>query len=242
MTYLPEEIFSIVKEFAGIYNLSTPISKLDNDAIDNAYHTIIMWRSNGKMLGGGIADKRKQNIKKHKLIYIYQKRWDYEIAKKMEELCIPTIPDEFEVNDEIVYSTQKEYWCGIITKVNKYSVSIKPYKLKNDIHYYPISDNEYKINKKTAKDITTMRWRVKYYDKNDFGRTRTINPLECVNGGHSIYKNHLRNADNKIKPLWNSGDFAEFVCVKELVCGKNDNILPQALLTIRGGEWVGLTK
>ena len=235
MTYLPEEIFSIVKEFAGIYNLSTPISKLDNDAIDNAYHTIIMWRSNGKMLGGGIADKRKQNIKKHKLIYIYQKRWDYEIAKKMEELCIPTIPDEFEVNDEIVYSTQKEYWCGIITKVNKYSVSIKPYKLKNDIHYYPISDNECK----TTTNITNMKWRVKYYDKNDFGRTRTINPRECVNGGYCIYYNHLRNADNKIKPLWNSGDFAEFVCVKDLV-GFGDAIMCAFGLSIGEGDWVGL--
>ena len=34
--YLPDELFSIVKQFAGIYNMRTTISKMDKDYVEKA--------------------------------------------------------------------------------------------------------------------------------------------------------------------------------------------------------------
>ena len=93
--YLPDELFSIVKQFAGIYNMKTTISKMDKDYVEKARYYLMANHyhrfNDGVRLVDGVKLVFFDKKKKHMLRYIYCRKWTYEIAKEMEKLCLPNV-------------------------------------------------------------------------------------------------------------------------------------------------------
>ena len=232
--YLPDELFSIVKEFAGIYDMKTTISKMDIDIVKEARSYLIKnqhGRNDFRKIDGKyyvLFDKKKKDI----LRYIYSNKWTFEIAKEIEKLCLPNVPKKYSVGDEITYRTPANNtapidtdFCGIITKINDYSISVKPYQVLPQIHSYNVKQNQipsslndrYRRSSTCPPKYTTENtfWKVQFYDKSSFKRTKTITTKQSY-----MIKNLLKK-ENQFEPLWNSDThLSEFICNKYIDWGQ----------------------
>ena len=230
--YLPEELFSIVKEFAGIYNMKTTLSKIHEDNIMKAFEKISYWRhlkwEAKKFMPPQQNRMSAKAIKKYQLNYIYERKWTYDIAKHMEKLCLPSVDKKYQVGDEISYSVvivngraMAEEECGVITKINDYSIQFKPYQLETKTHYLPLekqvidefNNNPYNAyyesqNNSPPRTNDNTTYQVNYYDKSKFKRAKTIKDFSFL---------RLMKKQNHFTPLWNSeNDLSKFVCVKSI--------------------------
>ena len=235
--YLPEEVFSIVKQFAGIYNMKTCISKMDKDIVTEAQHYLAIQNFLGKTktkenttlpyIAGG---SNPSNTKKSMIRYIYSKIWTYEIAKEIEKLCLPNVDKKYSVGDEITIRDMIGYddTCGIITKINDYSISVKPYQLLPQIHSYNVKQHEisssrndrFRRSSTCPPKYTTENtfWKVQYYDKSSFKRAKTITTKQS-----SYMIKNLLKKQNQFEPLWNSDThLSEFICNKYIDWGQED--------------------
>ena len=223
--YLPDELFSIVKQFAGIYNMKTTISKMDKDYVEKARY-YLNSKHHQRFNAGRMVDNKKKNM----LHYIYSRKWTYEIAKYMEKLCLPNIDKMYSVGDEITIRDMIGYddTCGIITKINDYSISFKPYQLLPQIHSYNVKQHEisssrndrFRRSSTCPPKYTTENtfWKVQYYDKSSFKRAK------CITAKQSSYmiKNLLKK-ENQFEPLWNSDTYlSDFICNKYIDWGQED--------------------
>lgn len=224
--YFPDELFSIIKEFAGIYDMRCPNSDMEKNHITNC------------LLVLGIYEKKRYGwcsplgSKKRQLELIYKHRhhdiginldyslssWSLETAIKLQDICKPTTK-HLSVGDELVSSSISHIVsnenCAVITKITDYKIQIKTYKLSPTIHYYPANENDTisanlgklyfyrtsdgKYRNHTERHITQdqLIWEVQYYDKTKFNRAKSV----C----YSTINPHLKKAINNFTPLWNSG-------------------------------------
>ena len=223
--YFPDELFSIIKEFAGIYDMRCPNSSMETAYITNC------------LLVLGIYEKKRygwcspMGSKKRQLQLIYKHRhhgigdnldyslssWSLETAIKMYQYCKPTTT-HLSVGDELVSSSISHIVsnenCAVITKITDYKIQIKTYKLSPTIHYYPANENDtISANRGDLLVLTSdgknrkclnhhirqdqLRWEVQYYDKTKFNRAKSV----C----YSTINPHLKKAINNFTPLWNSG-------------------------------------
>jgi hypothetical protein len=230
--YLPDELFHIVKQFAGIYNMRTTISKMDKDYVEKARYYLNSKHHQRFNVGARLVDGYPISCfdkkKKDMLRYIYSKKWTYEIAKEMEKLCLPNIDKMYSVGDEITIRDMTGYddTCGIITKINDYSISFKSYQVLPQIHSYNVKQREipsslndrYRRSSTCPPKYTTENtfWKVQYYDKSSFKRAK------CITSKQSSYmiKNLLKK-ENQFEALWNSDTYlSEFVCNKHIDWGQ----------------------
>tara|TARA_R110000744_G_scaffold142040_1_gene253537 strand:- start:68 stop:808 length:741 start_codon:yes stop_codon:yes gene_type:complete len=230
--YLPDEVFSIVKEYAGIYDMKTTISKMDKTRVNWARIYIgASWRKHYDINGehGGVGKTSKSSdTKKIILNYIYHRKWTYAIAKYIEKLCLPNVDKKYAVGDEITYRTlqdEADDECGIITKINDYSITFKPYQVHHLIRSYPVKQNDLNSYARRNSEIYLFNnptlvehsfWNVKYYDKTKFKKARNI---PCGYGENKVSQiKNLMKKENKFNPLWNSElSLSEFICNKEIV-------------------------
>ena len=230
--YFPDELFSIIKEFAGIYDMRCPNSDMEKNHITNCLLVLGIYEKKryGCCMGLGSCSK------KHQLQAIYKHRrhaiginldyslssWSLETAIKMHQICKPTTT-HLSVGDELVSSSISHIVsnenCAVITKITDYKIQIKTYSRTSDGRLFKTT------NFTTHGQITQdqLIWEVQYYDKTKFNRAKSV----C----YSTINPHLKKAINNFTPLWNSGgsewsatnyrtdhDISNFVCYKKLIC------------------------
>ena len=194
--YFPDELWSLIKSYGGIYDMKTPISKMPKDIINDVYVEVEKINENR----GFPYNKIDVFTKKKQLQRIYKYIWNYKIASYIQNVCQENKANNFKCGDE-VYVGNKKYTAGIITKINEYTIQVKPFVLEKKIYTYPFS-NEDKSKYYGMCDPTYMEWKVQYYDKTKLGRAFTIH-------SQYVYKN---NNNNKIE--WNDKFDYCFVCKK----------------------------
>lgn len=231
--YFPDELFSIIKEFAGIYDMRCPNSDMEKNHITNCLLVLGIYEKKryGCCMGLGSCSK------KHQLQAIYKHRrhaiginldyslssWSLETAIKMHQICKPTTK-HLSVGDELVSSSISHIVsnenCAVITKITDYKIQIKTYKLSPTIHYYPANEND---------TISANLDKVPFYSRTSDGRLfKTTNFTthgqitqdqliwevqyydktkfnRAKSVCYSTINPHLKKAINNFTPLWNSG-------------------------------------
>jgi len=191
--YFPDDVWSIVKSYGGIYDMKTPISKMSKDIINDVYIQVEYMNENR-----GLRCDKDVFTKKKQLERIYKYIWNYEIASYIQNVCEESKAVNLKCGDE-VYVGNKKYTAGIITKINEYTIQVKPYKLKEKIHEYPFDLTSF-----SSYDRHYKCYKVQYYDKTKLERAFTIN-------SNYVYKN-----ENKNKIDWDDEFNSCFVCKKTL--------------------------
>jgi len=190
--YFPDDVWSIVKSYGGIYDMKTPISKMTKDIINEVYIQVEEMNENR---GRRCPLDKNVSTKKKQLQRIYKYIWNYKIALYIKNVCEESKAVNLKCGDE-VYVGAKKYVAGIITKINEYTIQVKPYILKEQIHEYPY-------------ELLSVPWcyKVQYYDKTKLGRAFSIH-------SQYAYKN-----ENNGKIDWNDEFNSCFICNKN-ICSK----------------------
>ena len=170
--WLPDELWSNVKEYAGVYNITTKWCNIMNVGVDRL-HNYYKQNFNRRLVNA------KSNPKKAKqmiLRMIIKTGMNEEKYKKLAELVDSkrkvakntTDFSKYKVGEEVIYthcsgSCCYSHYAGIITKVNKASITFKPYTVS-----HMESDNP------TAIYQQSFETEKHYYDKNNFDKPKTV--------------------------------------------------------------------
>ena len=169
--WFPEELWGIVKEYAGIYNITTRWDKISKVGVkpllkyyqSNFNRSITNATSNPykvkKMILRSIIKIGMNEEKYRELATLVEKK---KITKNTKDFT------KYKVGDEVVYTKYggamvSKKFCGVIKKVNKASIVFKPYQIK-----YSVSDNP---NASYMQSYEHVKY---YYDKNSFDDQMTI--------------------------------------------------------------------
>lgn len=156
-----DDVWSEIKSFMGIYNITTCWSKLEKIG---AIRLNDYYRENYRRR---ITNAHINPDETRKMIYqeIF-KNMSLIQANNLYELIKPkdnTITQKVKVGDEITYSDfHNDPLAGIVIKINKCSVRFKPYKIL-----------------KKVSDGGTYETTRYYWDKNNFDKPKTIRNFEC---------------------------------------------------------------
>ena len=122
-----DDLWNIIKEFAGIYHITTEWYKLEKVSVDNLhdfYRTyyclrISNYKSNAteskRMIFKGIW-KRPKNLVELSKLFIKEQ---------------PTF--HVKVGDEVLYNS----WLGVVSKINKASISWQKYTIEKEVSQDP---------------------------------------------------------------------------------------------------------
>ena len=169
MTHFIDDVWNEIKEFMGIYNITTEWYKLEkvgairlNEFFKDNYSRRITNASYS-------PDTTRKMI--YKRIF---KRMTLNEANNLYKLIAPKIYDtkNVKVGDEITYENYENYrynyFSGIVVKINKCSIRFKPYRILKKV-----SNNPNAIRDQTHENITV------YWDKNNFDKCKTIKKFKC---------------------------------------------------------------
>ncbi len=173
MTYeFLEEIWGIIKEYAGVYHIGTKWNKLEKigvETIHNHYKDEYRYRINNYKT---YALGTKRIIFKD----IFQKYKTKENMMKLYKLITDKYPNkndkvsnfDCKVGDQICYVSSGWGYgyndlVGVVTKINKTTVSFKPYKIDRKVSENP--------NARREQTFETIRY---YFDKKNFEKVKTI--------------------------------------------------------------------
>ena len=178
--WLPEELFSIVKEYAGVYNITTKWNKLMNVGvvkIHNFYRKNFGYRITN-------ATRNSKNAKRMILKSIIERGMNEEKYKLLAKLVVSEYDfSKYKVGEEVKhYSNDLVNYAGIITKVNKASITFKPYKTI-------WTDDEYETKF--------------YYDKNNFHNPKNIRKSFQTKNADTMTSKELNSFDfNYFESKW----------------------------------------
>lgn len=228
--YLPDELFSIIKEFAGIYNMRCPNSGMEKNYITNCLLVLGIYEKKRydwcKGLGSCSKKTQLQAIYKHRhhaiginLDYSLSS-WSLETAIKLQDICKPTTT-HLSVGDEVVSSSishiDSNENCAVITKITDYKIQIKTYKLSPTIHYYPANENDTifaNLDKVPFYSRTSDGKLYRNYTNQQITQDQLIWEVQYYDKTkfnraksvcYSTINPHLKKAINNFTPLWNSG-------------------------------------
>ena len=168
------DIWSEIKSFMGIYNITTDWYKLENVG---GIRLNEFYKDNYNMR---VTNPASQPQKVREMIYksifknmtLIQANNLYELIKPKDN----TIKQKVKIGDEITYNSydyKTNYYAGIVIKVNKCSVRFKPYKILKEV-----SDNP---NAKREQTFETTKY---YWDKNNFDKPMTVRNFTCKDYKH----------------------------------------------------------
>tara|TARA_R110002153_G_scaffold271184_1_gene438266 strand:- start:45 stop:749 length:705 start_codon:yes stop_codon:yes gene_type:complete len=170
--WLPEELFSIVKEYAGVYNITTKWNKIMSVGVDRI-HNFYKENFNRRITN---AKTNPNKVKKMILKHIIKMGMNEDKYKLLAELVDSKRKVTKNTTDFTIYKVGEEvkyfhvygagcvrYYAGIITKVNKASITFKPYKIS-----HKVSDNP---NAGYWQSIESVKH---YYDKNNFDKPKNV--------------------------------------------------------------------
>lgn len=180
MYEFPQELWGIIKDFAGVYHIGIDWFKLEKIGVDTIYFHYtekynavignykINVKETKKMIFNDIFKKFKT---KDNLIKLYKLITDkYPKNKVLDIKC--------KVGDQICYVPNNgSYMCneiiGVVTKINKATISFKPYKIAEVVRENPDTLSRYSIE--------TIRY---YFDKNKFGNVKTVKHFKLDNSDY----------------------------------------------------------
>tara|TARA_R110001606_G_C15025607_1_gene610330 strand:- start:13 stop:588 length:576 start_codon:yes stop_codon:yes gene_type:complete len=170
----PQELWGIIKEYAGVYHIGTNWTKLEKigvETIHNHYKDeynryITNYKTNvietKKMIFEEIFNQRKN---KNNMIKLYKLITDKYPKNKVSNF-------ECKVGDQICYCNGYNQLMGVVTKINKSTVSFKPYKIDREVRDLDA------ISKQTFEYIRY------YFDKNKFEKVKTIKNFNLDNSDY----------------------------------------------------------
>jgi hypothetical protein len=163
-----DDIWKLIKEFQGIYNITTKWNKLFKISLINLYEYY------HKHYDYDLTDIRKKRTIKDKKILILKNIFKHSTYNDMLNVYYHFIDinntSQINIGDEIDYFNG----AGIVSKVNKKSLKIKPYTegLREDIggYYRKIYYNKKKFNDeiivKKFKKTNSINFNVNYFMRN----------------------------------------------------------------------------
>jgi len=161
--YIVDDCWTMIKEFAGIWDYGIDWSKLERLGVDKVHD---LFKNN--------CNKRLTNFKKNpaeakRMIY-KQLFTNYKTLENMKALALltnpPKIIDELpdvSVGDEVMYWKNGNR-LGVVVKINKTSISWKEYEDSGRT----TSDNP------DAFKLQTFETKTHYYDKTKFKKAKAI--------------------------------------------------------------------
>ena len=170
--WLPDELWSNVKEYAGVYNITTKWCNIMNVGVDRL-HNYYKQNFNRRLTNAkSNPTKAKQMILKS-IIRMGMNKEKYKLLADLvdckRKVTKNTIDfSKYKVGEEVIYTHKSGAWCyshyaGIITKVNKASITFKPYTVS-----HTVSDNPLGTYHQTFETVKH------YYDKNNFDKPKTV--------------------------------------------------------------------
>jgi len=168
MTYeFPDELWDIIKEYAGVYHIGTNWSKLEKIGVDTIHFHY------SKEYNKYITNYNNyvKHVKKTIFNEIFKKYKNKENLIKLYKLITDKYPPDkvkkfdCKVGDQISYCCGYNKLVGVVTKINKSTVSFKPYKIGN------IVEEEENIGPSGIRGIEYTRY---YFDKKNFEKVKTV--------------------------------------------------------------------
>jgi len=178
--WLPEELFRIVKEYAGVYNITTKWNKIMSVGVVKIHN---FYRKNFGYRITNVKSNSK-NAKRMILKSIIERGMNEEKYKLLAKLVVGEYDfSKYKVGEEITHkSNNLMNYTGIITKVNKASITFKPYKTI-------WTDDDYKPKY--------------YYDKNNFQKPKTIRKSFQTKNADTMTSKELNAFDfNYFESIW----------------------------------------
>ncbi len=164
----PDELWGIIKEYAGVYHIGTDWKKLEKlgvERIHNHYKDeyrryITHYQS--------IPKETKKMIFK----IIFEEYKNKENMTKLYKLITDKYPKNkvstnfnCKVGDQIRYISndyKQSTFVGVVTKINKFTISFKPYKIDREVR---------DLDAVREQTFEYIRY---YFDKNNFEKVKTI--------------------------------------------------------------------
>lgn len=163
-----DELWGIIKEYAGVYHIGTDWKKLEKigvETIHNHYRDeynryITNYKTNvketKKMIFKSIFKKYKT---KDNMIKLYKLITDKYPKNKVSTNFNCKVGDQIRyISNDYKQST----FVGVVTKINKSTISFKPYKIDR------------KVRDLDAFRKQTFEYIRYYFDKNNFEKVKTI--------------------------------------------------------------------
>lgn len=144
-----EDVWGIIKEYAGIYHITTNWSKLNDIKIMRLYS---YYRAHTGNIIKNITIKTEYEIRKIIFEYIYTKT-DKDFMIRL--FCHYLDNTDSNIGDEVSFGSG----CGILLKKNIKSFTVKPYKL----------GNKENINNKKRKI---------YFNKNEYDKNIVVRNIK----------------------------------------------------------------
>tara|TARA_R110002126_G_scaffold218134_1_gene363857 strand:- start:477 stop:1142 length:666 start_codon:yes stop_codon:yes gene_type:complete len=181
---LQEDCWNIVKEFAGIYNLTTKWYKLEKLGVEKAHD---LYKKYKKMR---LSNYKLRPFDTKQIIYktLFTKHKSLELMTEIKEMIDPkkkeadtSSLDGVKVGDEVEY-TRGTSWCaysrlGKIIKINKLSVTWAEYEVSHTSDEDLIAFQRRELEEKKH-----------YYDKSKLMKPKAIKNFNVpTNPDHFIY-------------------------------------------------------
>ena len=157
---LNDDVWGLIKEFAGIYHITTEWDKVMKVSSSKLYE---WYRKNTKY---SISNLYKSNAKEQKEIilnFLYKKQRNKKTMENLYYLILPHIETKekvtkpvkekkdftkYRVGQEVVYQIPLcDFKCGIIRRVNKASINVDFYEEKRDGRSAVFQKNKFSSNK-----------------------------------------------------------------------------------------------
>ena len=165
---LQEDCWNIVKEFAGIYNLTTKWYKLEKLGVDKVHDFFKIYSK------GRLVNYKKDPLRAKQFIYkyLFTKHKSLKLMTEIKEMIDPkkkeadtSFLDRVKVGDEVMYYV--EFWggdrLGKIVKINKSTITWAEYEVSHKVSDNPNACRQETIEKKKH-----------YYDKSKLMKSKAI--------------------------------------------------------------------
>lgn len=175
---VPAELWEIIKEYAGIYHIGTDWFKLEKIGIITIHdHFKNEYRRRISNVNKDVLDSKriifKSIFKKYKtkdnLIKLYKLITDkYPMNQVSNFAC--------KVGDQIRYIAndyKSSTFVGVVTKINKSSVSFKPYKIDRVVSEDP-----------DARMNQTYERKRHYFNKKEFEKVKSVKNFDIDNSDY----------------------------------------------------------
>jgi hypothetical protein len=155
---LQEDCWNIVKEYAGIYNITTKWNKLEKLGIDKVHDIFKIYAK------GRLTNYKKNPYEAKKIIFkhLFSSRKSFKLMTDLNDLINPKKEDkvfDYNVGDEVIYSRR----LGKIIKINKSSITWAEFEVS-----HKVSDNP------NACQYQTFATVKHYYDKSKTMKSKCI--------------------------------------------------------------------
>ena len=175
-----EEIWCIIKEYAGVYHIGTKWNKLEKigvETVHNHYKDEYRYR---------ISNYKTDALGTKRIIFkkIFQKYKTKENMMKLYKLITDKYPNnkvsnfDCKVGDQICYISGWGYGhhnlVGIVTKINKSTVSFRPYKIGKIV----------KEEDPEPSGIRGFEYTRYYFDKKNFKKVKAVKNFRLDNSDY----------------------------------------------------------